>query len=217
MNTMVSRLYRCGLMMEAMRLLRNISNRDIRSWNSLISGLAQNSEGAGALVLFREMQVEGVKGNFFTMAIGNATLDMYAKCGCMDDASLCFRNIVSKNVITWTYLIIGFGKNGLEDEALKVFGQMEMEKIVPNKITFLGILYACSYARLVQEGLKHFNIMINSYCFTPMMEHYTCMVDLLARSGHLEQALEFIEKKCQSNQIQSSLQLFLVHVTFTRM
>ncbi|KAF6142242.1 hypothetical protein GIB67_012091, partial [Kingdonia uniflora] len=96
---------------------------------------------------------------------------------------------------TSTYRRIGFGKNGLGDEALKAFGQMELEGAIPNKITFLSVLYACSRAGLVQEGLKHFNIMINSYCFTPMMEHYTCMVDLLARSGYLEQALEFIEKK----------------------
>ncbi|KAF6150480.1 hypothetical protein GIB67_030281 [Kingdonia uniflora] len=205
-----------------------MSNRDIGSWNSLISSLAQNSEGAIALVLFREMQVEGVKGIFLLYLvsvlsvctdlavlingkqfhgmvikhgfgmyrpIGNATLNMYAKCGCMDEASLCFGNIVSKNVISWTSLIIDFCKNGLGDEALKAFGQMEMEGVVPNKITFLGVLYACSHARLVQEGLKHFTIMINSYCFTTMIEHYTFMVDLLARFGYLEQALEFIEEK----------------------
>ncbi|KAF6149870.1 hypothetical protein GIB67_008591 [Kingdonia uniflora] len=198
MNTMVSRLCRCGLTMEEMGLFRNMSIIDIGSWNSLISGLARNSEGVGALVLFREMQVEGMKGNFLLYMvsvllvctvlvigkqfhgmvikhgfgmyrpIGNATLDMYEKCFC---------------------------KNGLGDKALKAFGQMEIEGVMPNKITFLGVVYACSHAGLVQEGLKHFNIMINSYCFTTMMDYYTCMVDLLARSGYLEQALEFIEKK----------------------
>ncbi|KAF6173606.1 hypothetical protein GIB67_022965 [Kingdonia uniflora] len=196
MNTMVSGLCRCGLTMEAMGLFQNMSNRDIGFWNSLISVLARNSEGAAVLVNGKQFHGMVIKHGFgMYRPIGNAILDMYVKCGCMDEASLCFGNIVSKNVISWTSLIIGFCKNGLGDEALKAFGQMEMEEVVPNKIIFLGVLYACSHARLVQEGLKHFNIMINSYCFATMMEHYTCMVDLFARSGYLEQALEFIEKK----------------------
>lgn len=69
-------------------------------------------------------------------------------------------------------------------EALKAFDTMEMEGIVPNKITFLGALYACSHAGLVQEGWRVFDTMVHKYSITSMMEHYTCMVDLLARSKH---------------------------------
>ncbi|XP_059430749.1 pentatricopeptide repeat-containing protein ELI1, chloroplastic-like [Corylus avellana] len=128
------------------------------------------------------------------LAVGNATIDMYAKCGRMDDAYQFFKNMSIKNVVSWTSLIVGYGKHGLGMEALEAFNAMETEGVVPNKITFLGALYACSHAGLVQEGWRNFNTMIHKYSITPMMEHYTCMVDLLARAGHLTEAYNFIER-----------------------
>ncbi|XP_062017984.1 pentatricopeptide repeat-containing protein ELI1, chloroplastic-like [Rosa rugosa] len=128
------------------------------------------------------------------LPVGNAVVDMYAKCGCMEDAFVCFRNMHLKNVVSWTALIAGYGKQGQGIEALKAFDAMEIEGVRPNRITFLGALYACSHAGLVQEGWRIFNMMVNKYSITPMMEHYTCMVDLLARSGHFNEAYSFIER-----------------------
>lgn len=128
------------------------------------------------------------------LPVQNAILDMYAKCGCMEEASLCFKEMPIKNVISWTALISGYGKNGMGLESIKAFDQMEMEGYLPNKITFLGLLYACCHAGLVQEGWKSFNTMVYKYRLSPTMEHYTTMVDLFARSGHLYDAWDFTEK-----------------------
>ncbi|KAK7851790.1 putative pentatricopeptide repeat-containing protein [Quercus suber] len=43
-------------------------------------------------------------------------------------------------------------------------------------------------------GWMNFNTMVHKYSITPMMEHYTCMVDLLARAGHLTEAYNFVER-----------------------
>ncbi|BFG33788.1 hypothetical protein CerSpe_200620 [Prunus speciosa] len=128
------------------------------------------------------------------LPVGNAIIDMYAKCGCMEDACLCFKNMPLKNVISWTALITGYGKQGRGLEALEAFDTMEVEGVAPNKITFLGALYACSHAGLVQEGWRVFNTMVHKYSIAPMMEHYTCMVDLLARSNCFSEAYKFIER-----------------------
>ncbi|GLU07125.1 hypothetical protein SLE2022_240930 [Rubroshorea leprosula] len=128
------------------------------------------------------------------LPVQNAILDMYAKCGCMEESSKCFKTMSIKNVVSWTSLIAGYGKNGLGLQAIKAFDEMEMEGFIPNKITFLGLLYACCHGGLVQEGWRSFNTMVHKYCLTPMMEHYTCMVDLLARAGDLNDAWGFIER-----------------------
>ncbi|XP_065880501.1 pentatricopeptide repeat-containing protein ELI1, chloroplastic-like [Euphorbia lathyris] len=131
----------------------------------------------------------------FDLPVGNSMIDMYAKCGCMNYALLCFNQMSVKNVVSWTSLISGFGKNGQGEDALKAFDAMERLKdcVVPNKITFLGALYACSHGGLVQEGKEIFNKMVYKYSITPIMEHYTCMVDLLGRSGRLFEAYSFIK------------------------
>ncbi|XP_050216091.1 pentatricopeptide repeat-containing protein ELI1, chloroplastic-like [Mercurialis annua] len=128
------------------------------------------------------------------LPVGNAIVDMYAKCGSMENACVCFNHMAVKNVVSWTCLIVGYGKHGRGIEALKALDAMESEQVVPNKITFLGALYACSHAGLVQEGWRIFNIMMYKYSITPIMEHYTCMVDLLARAGRLDDAYNFMEK-----------------------
>ncbi|KAM7255821.1 hypothetical protein ACFE04_011562 [Oxalis oulophora] len=128
------------------------------------------------------------------LPIGNAIIDMYAKCGYMGNAYKCFKTMAVKNVISWTSLIVGYGKHGQGAEAMNAFFEMENNGIVPNKITFLGILYACSHAGLVDKGWRIFNSMVDKYSITPTIEHYTCMVDILARSGRLQKAFDFIRK-----------------------
>ncbi|XP_015573841.3 pentatricopeptide repeat-containing protein ELI1, chloroplastic [Ricinus communis] len=130
----------------------------------------------------------------FYLPVGNAIVDMYAKCGSMENACLCFKQLAIKNVVSWTTLIVSYGKHGQGVEALKALDAMERDGVTPNKITFLGTLYACSHAGLVQEGWRIFNKMVYNYSITPIMEHYTCMVDLLARAGCLSEAYNFIEK-----------------------
>ncbi|TKY47226.1 Pentatricopeptide repeat-containing protein [Spatholobus suberectus] len=52
---------------------------------------------------------------------------------------------------------------------------------------------ACSRAGLVDEGRYYFKLMMDGYGIEPEMEHYGCMVDLLARAGLVEEAVRLIE------------------------
>ncbi|KAL5973632.1 hypothetical protein ACLOJK_030286 [Asimina triloba] len=64
----------------------------------------------------------------------------------------------------------------------------------PDEISFVALLSACSHAGLVAEGRQLFDRMINEFMLVPQMEHYSCMVDLLGRSGLLEEASEIVKK-----------------------
>lgn len=63
----------------------------------------------------------------------------------------------------------------------------------PDHVTFTHILYACTHAGLIEEGWQYFNCMKQDYCITPRVDHYACMVDLLGRAGHLDEAQELIK------------------------
>jgi pentatricopeptide repeat protein len=125
----------------------------------------------------------------------SALVDMYAKCGDVENAAKVFEELaIKKDTISWNSMIVGFAKNGYAERALKVFDEMNQSSVTPDDVTFLGVLTACSHAGLVSEGRRIFDNMVNFYGIRPRIDHYACMVDLLGRWGFLKEAEEFIDE-----------------------
>eukprot|EP00268_Persea_americana_P010583 TRINITY_DN14316_c2_g1_i2.p1 TRINITY_DN14316_c2_g1~~TRINITY_DN14316_c2_g1_i2.p1 ORF type:complete len:1223 (+),score=228.06 TRINITY_DN14316_c2_g1_i2:66-3734(+) len=129
-----------------------------------------------------------------SVVLDSALVDMYAKGGDIEEARRLFDRTSHRNVITWNAMIAGYAKHGDGAEVLALFDQMKEEDIYPNDITFLSVLSACSHIGLIEEGLGIFISMIEEHVIEPRVEHYTCMVDLLGRAGHLDDAKEVIER-----------------------
>lgn len=124
-----------------------------------------------------------------------ALVGMYAKCGDVKSSVQVFNEMENKNfVISWNSMIVGFAKNGYAEDALKIFDEMKQTHIMPDDVTFLGVLTACSHAGKVSEGHQIFEIMVNYYGINPRIDHCACMVDLFGRWGFLKEAEEFINK-----------------------
>ncbi|XP_048236130.1 putative pentatricopeptide repeat-containing protein At3g13770, mitochondrial [Ricinus communis] len=138
---------------------------------------------------------EYVNRNRFSLDVilGTAMIDMYAKCGDVDSAREIFDNMHHKNVISWSAMIAAYGYHGQGKKALELFPMMLSSGILPNNITFVSLLYACSHAGLVEDGLTLFSLMWESFGVRPDIKHHTCMVDLLGRAGQLTEAFRFIE------------------------
>ena len=78
------------------------------------------------------------------------------------------------------------------DIALHCFEEMHRHGVQPDNITFTCLLYACSRAKLLHKGQDIFNMMIEEYAISPTIDHYTCMVDLYAKSGYLVEIEDFL-------------------------
>ncbi|KAJ9168744.1 hypothetical protein P3X46_020236 [Hevea brasiliensis] len=141
----------------------------------------------------QQVQAQLLKSGFYTdIKMGSALIDMYSKCGRIEDARRVFDHMPEKNVFSWTSMIDGYGKIGMPNEALELFHSMQQCRIEPNYVTFLGSLSACAHAGLVAKGREIFESMERDYSLKPGMEHYACMVDLLGRAGNLQLAWEFV-------------------------
>lgn len=147
-----------------------------------------------AFEIGQQVQSQLMKTELFTdVKLGSALVDMYSKCGRINDARRVFDHMPDKNVFSWTSMIDGYGKNGSPDEALELFSKMQNDfHLEPNYVTFLSALSACGHAGLVDKGKKIFESMERDYSIKPKMEHYACMVDLLGRAGSLKQAWDFV-------------------------
>ena len=184
---------------EAIRLFRQLQSAGVEPTANIIENLLDVCVDTGALHLGKE-----IHGYFFRNSPSNsaeknsvletAIMNMYMRCGSISSARHCFSMMVDKGVVVWTSMIEGLGTYGLGPEALEHFNQMLKEGIEPNPITFLSILSACSHAGLTHEGCKLLFEMKWRFGFNPDLNHYTCIVDLLGRSGKLKEALSVILK-----------------------
>ncbi|KAG5565254.1 hypothetical protein RHGRI_001220 [Rhododendron griersonianum] len=116
---------------------------------------------------------------------------MYAKCGQLDKSRKIFDAIKEKDAISWNVMISGYGMHGDAESAIEIFQQMKQSNVRPNELTFLAVLSACTHAGLVREGKCFFDRMRN-YALSPNLKHYSCMVDLLGRSGNLHEAEDLV-------------------------
>ncbi|XP_071905778.1 pentatricopeptide repeat-containing protein At5g39350-like [Coffea arabica] len=91
-------------------------------------------------------------------------------------------------------MIRAFGMNGCGQAAVKLLEEVCSSGVSPNSLTFSSVLPACSHSGLVNDGLKIFDRMCTDFGFKPQTGHFTCLVDLLARTGQLDDAVDFIRK-----------------------
>lgn len=126
--------------------------------------------------------------------IGSSLVDMYAKCGSIENARQAFDRMPRQDLISWTAMITGYSQHGFNKEVFLLFQQMLQEGVNPDEITFLCILSACSHLGLVDQGLQYFYSMTQLHNLTPTLEHYSCIVDMFGRVGCLIGAIDFIDK-----------------------
>lgn len=126
----------------------------------------------------------------FTTEVCNALVDMYAKCGNLDKAWRVFEEMRQKDRVSWNSMVQGLANHGHGEKALELFVKMISEGIKPDAVTFVGVLCACTHVGLVDEARRYFASMEKDYGIIPEIEHYGCMIDILGRGGHLEEAFD---------------------------
>lgn len=157
---------------------------------SVLSACAYLGSLEYGIKLHRQIIDRELETNVF---VNNALLDMYAKCGNMDMAHRIFSAMPQRNVVSWSTMIGGYAINGESEKAFSLFSEMQSERVQPNHVTLLAVLTACTHSGLVSQGWSYFEYMTRPNSgIQPRIEHYACMVDLLGRSGYLQEAYNFI-------------------------
>lgn len=128
------------------------------------------------------------------LKFNNKVIEMYGKCASMTDARRVFDHMPDRNMDSWHLMINGYANNNLGDEGLQLFEQMRKLGLKPTEDTFLAVLSACASADAVEEGFLHFESMKNEYGINPGMQHYLGVIDILGKSGYVNEIEEYIEK-----------------------
>uniref|UniRef100_A0A1D1Y0Y4 Pentatricopeptide repeat-containing protein At4g37380, chloroplastic n=1 Tax=Anthurium amnicola TaxID=1678845 RepID=A0A1D1Y0Y4_9ARAE len=128
-----------------------------------------------------------------TPSLGTALLTMYARCGCLDSAVRVFDDMPQRDRQAWAAMISAMAAHGQAGRALHLFDDMVGRGLLPDGVTYVGVLSACSHAGLTGEACRHFQRMTEVYNIAPGLEHYGCMVDVLGRAGRVEAAWGMVQ------------------------
>lgn len=126
--------------------------------------------------------------------IESAVIDVYSKCGSIEDAEHVFQNATSiHNLVAWNAMIMGYAQFGCYSKAYDLLTKIPEFGMKPDEITYLGVLSSCSHAGLVNEARYHLSSMFDLHGVIPCLEHYACVVDVLGKIGKLDDAKKLID------------------------
>ncbi|CAN8304708.1 unnamed protein product [Cochlearia groenlandica] len=145
-NSLVDMYSKCGKMEDARNVFDSVKNKDVYTWNSMITGYCQAGYCGKAYELFTKMQDANVKPNSITW---NTMISGYIKNGDEGEAMDLFQRMekdgrLQRNTASWNLIIAGYIQNGKKDEALELFRKMQISRHTPNSVTILSLLPACA-------------------------------------------------------------------------
>uniref|UniRef100_A0ACD5UNR7 Uncharacterized protein n=1 Tax=Avena sativa TaxID=4498 RepID=A0ACD5UNR7_AVESA len=202
-NTVIDALASNGDHLGALDLFREMQRNaglapDAYTVQSVLGACA----GAGSLslgvyahaLLLRELGGDGDgKAVSRDVLINNSLVDLYGKCGAVEIARQVFDRMPKRDITSWNVMILTLANHGCVRESVDLFDRMtRVESVVPNAITFVAVLSACNHGGMFEESRRYFEMMVSEYGIRPRIEHYGCMVDILARAGFIKEALDVV-------------------------
>ncbi|EFJ15267.1 hypothetical protein SELMODRAFT_180422 [Selaginella moellendorffii] len=227
-SALVSMHGRFGALEAARDVFDRMEHKNVITWCAMISAYAQNGHPRQALDGFARMgrikpnsvtflavleacsllgDLEigrGVHGQIVEAGfdgeenVSNGLINMYGKCGSWSDARVVFdaarRSSLRRNtVVSWNSMIEAYAQLGHANEAVEVFQEMRLDGTKPDQVTFLEMMFACSHAGLVEQGIFCFLSMVRDERLTPSGDHWRSLVDLLGRAGWIRGAEQVVK------------------------
>ncbi|CAM6093169.1 unnamed protein product [Calypogeia fissa] len=119
--------------------------------------------------------------------VGTAVLKMYAKCGCIMEATQVFENLTKRDLISWNVIIGGLAQHGCGHEAYRLFRQMRREGFEPDAITYLSILNASASAGAL-EWVPEVHAHAHKAGLESDLRVGSALVHMYAESGSIDDA-----------------------------
>nr|UPT49058.1 pentatricopeptide repeat protein AaPPR1477 [Agave angustifolia] len=193
-NSMISGCMQNGRIEQAMQFFSQMQESGTKPNHIAIASILPACASMESIRGGREIHAYIYRNQFVTdIMITTALVLMYAKCGDLNKARLVFDQMPRKDTVAWNTMIVANSMHGCGEESTSLFKRMVESRIRPDSVTFSAVLSGCSHSQLVSEARSVFSSMRRDYGVEPDADHHACMADVLSRSGHLNEAYEFIQ------------------------
>ncbi|KAK7387357.1 hypothetical protein VNO78_28098 [Psophocarpus tetragonolobus] len=137
----------------------------------------------------------------FNVVLCNVMVDGYVRTGNLKAARELFERMVQKSVVSWNVIISGYAQNGFYREAIEMFHRMmQIRNMLPNRVTLVSVLPAVSRLGALEMGKwVHLYAEKNRIRIDDVLG--SALVDMYARCGSIEKAIQVFERLPQNNVI----------------
>ncbi|XP_073226283.1 pentatricopeptide repeat-containing protein DOT4, chloroplastic [Cicer arietinum] len=183
-TSIIAAYVREGLYDDAIGLFDEMQSKGVRPDIYTVTSIVHACACSNSLDKGRDVHSYVIKNSMVSnLPVANALMNMYAKCGSMEEARLVFSQIPAKDIVSWNTMIGGYSKNSLPNGALELFSDM-VEQLKPDDITMACVLPACAGLAALDKGREiHGHILRRGY-FSDL--HVACaLVDMYAKCGLL--------------------------------
>jgi pentatricopeptide repeat protein len=164
-SAMILAYVKCGQGQKALDLYQQMQKEGVKSDPITFVGVLNACASLQALEEGRHVHGQMIKsGCELNVFVGNSLIDMYTKCGCIEDARRVFDRMPTRDVAAWNAMILGHVKCGQGQKAMDLFQQMQEEGLQPSSVTFVGMLNACASVAAIEEGRSVHEQIIQSGC-----------------------------------------------------
>ena len=204
-----------GDLVRAREVFDEMPERDVVTWNIMVSGFVQNGCFGEALRLFRDMCLSCVEIDHvslynlipavskigstdvcrclhgfvvkkgFASGFSSGLIDMYCKCADLDAAECVFEDVWSKDDSSWGAMMAAYAHNGCFTKVLELFDIMRCYDVRMNKVAVVSALRAAGYVGDLEKG-----IAIHEYVVQQGMvgdvSVATSLVSMYSKCGELE-------------------------------
>ncbi|KVH89504.1 pentatricopeptide repeat-containing protein At5g04780, mitochondrial-like [Cynara cardunculus var. scolymus] len=192
-TSLISAYVQSGQGEEAMKIYLKMQDLELKPDPFICSSLLNASASLSAYEQGKQIHVHTLKfGLLSDVFTANSLVNMYARCGSIDDASRAFSEVPEKGIVSFSAMIGGLAQHGHGEKALSLFDKMLKDGIAPNNVTLVSVLCACNHAGLVTQAKRFFDSMEDVFGIKPTQEHYACMIDILGRAGKLDDAMDLV-------------------------
>ncbi|KAL8254362.1 hypothetical protein R6Q59_032583 [Mikania micrantha] len=156
----------------------------------LLKGCGENSLIRKGKEVHAQMILNGHEGDVYAMT---CVVNMYAKCGLIDDAYKVFVRLPERDLVCWNTIIAGYAQNGFAGRSIELISQMQNEGLKPDIVTIISILPAVGNLGQLRVGKS-----VHGYVFRSGYEHLgnvaTALVDMYLKCGSLRTGRVIFDK-----------------------
>lgn len=193
-NTMISGWFQNGRPEEALAVFNSMMDTKVEPDAATVVSILPSCGYLKELELGRKVH-KLVKKNHLVekIEVRNALVDMYSRCGCMDEASRVFIETKEKDVVTWTSMIYGYIINGDAASALALCQAMQLDGVVPNAVTLASLLSACASLSCLKRGQSLHAWVIRKKLESDVLVT-TALIDMYAKCNAIGYSFQVFSK-----------------------